>query len=167
METLFENTHIRNKELAKEMYGYYYFRRPLLLICYLMIVLSLVGNIFLAIYTDRYSLFIFLFAPIYLLLRYFGYRYQVNMMVKRQLEAYGKEIVFTTTVTCEDIQLNVSTGEVTKLKYSNIKKGIQTTNLIILHTKANLGYIFSKNGFTKGTKDDFILFLREKGIKIR
>ena len=41
-----------------------------------------------------------------------------------------------------------------------------TKNLILLHSKAKLIYIFRKDTFTKGTKNDFIAFLKDKGVKI-
>ena len=43
----------------------------------------------------------------------------------------------------------------------------QTKNLILLKSRANLIYILRKDTFTKGTKDDFIAFLRSKGIKVK
>lgn len=43
----------------------------------------------------------------------------------------------------------------------------KTKNLILLQSKASLIYIFRKDTFTKGTTDDFVIFLRSKGIKIK
>ena len=45
METLFENSYVRNKELAKEIYRYYYFQRKWLIVCYVLLLLSFLGNI--------------------------------------------------------------------------------------------------------------------------
>lgn len=48
-----------------------------------------------------------------------------------------------------------------------IVKAVQTENLILLRSKANLIYIFRKDTFIKGTHEEFIMFLRGKGIKIK
>ena len=33
--------------------------------------------------------------------------------------------------------------------------------------KAKMFYVFAKDGFTKGSKEDFVAFLQTKGIKIK
>ena len=88
-------------------------------------------------------------------------------MVKRDSEFHGKEISIETIVTNEYIQNTASTGAVNKLEYDKIKNVAQTKNLILLRSKANLIYIFRKDTFAKGNKEDFADFLRSKGIKIK
>ncbi len=39
IEILFENSFVRNKEMAKEMYRYLYYRRPLYIICNTLMLL--------------------------------------------------------------------------------------------------------------------------------
>ena len=39
--------------------------------------------------------------------------------------------------------------------------------MILLHSEANLIYIFRKDSFVKENKDDFIAFLKSKGIIVR
>ena len=87
-------------------------------------------------------------------------------MVKRDIEVHGKEISVETIVTDDFIQNKASTGAVNKLELNRIKNAAQTKNLILLRSKANLIFIFRKDTFTKGSKDDFIAFLKTKGIKV-
>ncbi len=88
-------------------------------------------------------------------------------MVNRDSEVHGKEISVETIVTNEYIQNTASTGAVNKLEYDKIRNSVQTKNLILLQSKANLIYIFRKDSFTKGDIESFIRFLNGKGVKIK
>lgn len=167
MDVLFENTHVRTKELAKEIYGYFYFRRKLYIFGWIVCGLSFVTNLVCAIFGDSYSTTIFILAPFIVLLPLYAYLRQVNIMVKRDKEVHGKEIEVTTVVTDEFIQQTASTGSVNKITFDNIKVVIQTKNLILLRSKANLLYIFRKDTFIVGDKSEFISFLKNKGIKVK
>ena len=167
MEILFENSYVRNKELAKEIYRYYYFRRKWLVVCYALLLLSFLGNILISIVEKTYNWGVFIFVPLYFLFQFYCYFRQVNTMVKRDSEVHGKEISVETIVTNEYIQNTASTGAVNKLEYDKIRNSVQTKNLILLRSKANLIYIFRKDTFTKGNKEDFAHFLRSKGVKIK
>lgn len=165
MEILFENSYVRNKKLAKEIYRYYYFQRKLLVVCYALISFSFFVNILLVVFEKTYNWGILIFAPCIFLLQLYCYFRQVNTMVKRDSEIHGKEITVETIVTNEYIQNTSSTGAVNKLEYDKIRSVVQTKNLILLRSKANLIYIFRKDTFSKGTRDEFIAFLASKGIK--
>ena len=167
MEILFENSYVRNKELAKEIYRYYYFQRKWLVVCYALLLLSFLSNIFISIFEKTYNWGIFIFVPLFLLFQLYCYFRQVNTMVKRDSEVHGKEISVETIVTNEYIQNTASTGAVNKLEYDKIRNSVQTKNLILLRSKANLIYIFRKDAFTKGDTESFIKFLNGKGIKIK
>ena len=45
MNILFENSYIRNKDLAKEMYGYIFFRRNYLFVAYIVLLISFIINL--------------------------------------------------------------------------------------------------------------------------
>ena len=167
MEILFENSYIRNKELAKEIYRYYYFQRKVLVVCYALLLLSFLSNIFISIFEKTYNLGVFIFVPLFFIFQFYCYFRQVNTMVKRDNEVHGKEIFVETIVTNEYIQNTASTGAVNKLEYNKIRNSVQTKNLILLRSKANLIYIFRKDTFTKGDKESFIRFLNNKGVKIK
>ncbi|MBE6789351.1 MAG: YcxB family protein [Ruminococcaceae bacterium] len=167
MEVLFENSYVRNKQLAKEIYCYYYFQRKWLVVCYVLVSISFIVNLLGAIFKYSYNLTSLVYAPLLFLFMFYCYFRRVNASVKQDNELYGKEVSFTTIVTDEYIQNTASTGAVNKFEYNDIKSAAQTKNLILLRSKTNLIYIFRKDTFTKGSKEEFIMFLREKGIKIK
>lgn len=167
MEILFENNYTRNKELAKEIYSYYYFKRKGLVFLYVIFAFCLVFNVILGTIYDGGNLDIVNFLLFFYVFQFLCYRYQVNTMCKRDMECHGKEIYVETVVTDSFIQNTASTGSVNKLDYCNVRNAVQTKNLILLRSKANLIYIFRKDTFTKGTPDEFISFLKSKGIKVK
>ena len=167
MDTLFENSFVRDKQLAKEIYGYYYFQRKWRIVCYVVIILSFLGNVWFAINGNTLSWSVVVFVPLFILLQIYGYFRNVSTMVKRDMEVHGKAITVETVVTDAYIQQTASTGAVNKLEYDSVKKVTRTKNLIMLHSKARLIYIFRKDTFQKGTADEFITFLKGKGIKIK
>ena len=167
MEILFENSYVRNKELAKEIYRYYHFQRKPLVVCHIIILLSLVANLLAVIFDEKHNLGIIVFSLFYFFARLFSYYNQVNAMVKRDNEMYGKEITVETIVTDEFIQNTASTGSVNKIEYDKIRSAAQTKNLILLRSKANLIYIFRKDTFTKTNAQMFVAFLKSKGIKVK
>lgn len=167
MEILFENCYVRNRALAKEIYRYYYFRRKVVVACNALLLLSFLINLLILIFEHTCNWGIFIFVPLFLVFQIYCYYRQVNLMVKRDDEVHGKEVSVKTIVTNDYIQSTASTGAVIDLKYDKIKNSVQTKNLILLRTRTNLFYIFRKDTFTKGSKDDFIAFLTGKGIKVK
>jgi hypothetical protein len=87
-------------------------------------------------------------------------------VLKRDRELFDGEISISTVVTDQYLESIAPDGTV-KLSFDKIKKARQTKNLILLHTKTNLTFIFRKDGFTQGSVDEFKAFIRSKGIKIK
>ncbi len=166
MEILFENVYTRNKELAKEIYRYYYFQRKPLVVVYVLLGLSFLINILLLFFGDA-NLGVFVLVPFVFCIQALAYFRQVTTQVKRDIEVHGKEITVSTVVTDAYIQNTASTGTVNKVEYQNIKYAVLTKNYIFLHSKANLIYVFHKDSFTVGSKTAFLQFLQSKGIKIK
>ena len=167
MEILFKNTIVRNKEMAKEIYRFYYFKRKILVLCYVLLAISFLANLASAIMNQPYSIVVFVIVPLFVALQFFCYFSQVNAVIKRDLEAHGKEIEVETVVTQDYIEYTTSTGSVSRVEYDKFKTAIITKNLILLHSKANMIYMFRKDAFEIGTKEEFISFLKSKGIKIK
>ena len=167
MEILFKNSYTRNKELAKEIYRLYYFKRKWLLVFYVLFGASLLINIVSAVSGYSYNVSVFVFVPLFIAFQFYCYFRQVNTMVKRDNEVHGKEIVVETIVTDAFIQNTASTGSVNQIEYQKIKSAMQTKNLILLRSQANLIYIFRKDTFEIGTKQEFIAFLKTKGIIVK
>ena len=166
MEVLFENSYVRDEKLIKEIYRHEYFRRKLLIIFDIVVILCLLSNILILVIEKTCYWGVFILAPLYFLYKFFCYWRQVRIIIKRDQEVHGKEISVNTIVTNAYIQNTASTGTVNKLEYENIRNAVQTKNLIFLRSKANLIYIFRKDTFSKGTGEEFIIFLKSKGVKV-
>jgi hypothetical protein len=167
MEIMFKNTIVRNKEMVKEIYRFYYFKRKIVILCHVLFAISLLANVALAIMGKSYSTFVFVAVPLFVALQFFCYFRQVNVVINRDLEVHGKEIEVETVVTQDYIEYTTSTGSVSRVEYDKFKTAIITKNLILLHSKANMIYMFRKDAFEIGTKEEFISFLKSKGIKIK
>ncbi len=167
MDILFENSYIRNKELAKELYGYIYFCRNYIFVAYIVLLISFIINLILLITTGSANWFVFIFVPVFLLLRLFTYLQAIKLMLKRDSEVCGGLFEVKSIVTEDFIEYTSTTGGVNRLEYNKIKKCNQTKNLILLQSDAKLIYVFPKNGFSVGTPEGFLIFLRNKGIKVK
>lgn len=169
MEPLFENNYTRDKNLAKEMYQHIFFKRPLNMVLNGLLLLVFVVNLSIAIGTNDWSNGLYLIIiPVFFGYEVFTYYRAVNTMVKRDLEVnQGQKIEIVVTVSEEGLQQKASTGGESQLAYADIKKTMQTKNLILLQSEANLLYILRKDTFTKGNAKEFVAFLQGKGVKIK
>lgn len=167
METLFENSYIRNKAFVKEFYRYYYFEKSSVMIAYSVILLSFLISIFLAVFCGIYNWFVFSVVPLLFLFQLYRYFYQVNIILKRDRELAEEDITVHVAATEDFIQNTTSLGAVGRLGYDKIKVVEQTKNLILLYSKEESVFIFAKNSFEKGTKEEFIAFLKAKGIRVK
>ncbi len=166
MDILFKNTHTRTKELTKEMYRYFYFQRTSTIVVFVLLSLSFLANAVSGILGYSYSIVVLVGVPLLILSRIFFCAYQVNTMRKRDREMSEQDIEVETMVTNEYVQ-NTALGSTAKIGLDKIKYATRTKNLILLHTKANLIYIFRKDTFTVGSYDQFMAFLKSKGIKVK
>ena len=167
MEVLFENSYVRDKKFAKDIYKYLYFHRVSIIVSYVFLSLIFCANILLWIFEEYYNLFVLVLVPSLFAFRLYSYFRSVKLMVKRDSEVHGKEVTVESVVTGEGIQSSVSTGSVSTLAIGNIKKAVNTKKFILLHTEAKMIHIFPKDTFTKGNAEDFIKFLKDKGIKVK
>ena len=170
METRFENKYIRDKQTAKDVYGYWYFKRPIMIACYVVLgiwaaIYSLGAILTPGFASDNFIVAFVVIASMSIVL--FAYYNQVNGMVKRDMElARGREILCKSTVTDSEIIFSNFGNEVA-ISIDNVKYAFVTNQYIALVTKAKLMCMFKKDGFTVGDADSFIAFLREKGIKVK
>ncbi len=167
METLFENKHVRTKEVLKEFYRHYFFGRTVTIICYGILLVVLLLNIILALLGRGYSVWVMVFVPLFIGLQIFNYYRALNIAAKRDKEVGGGEISVETLVFDDHIQSTSSNGAVNKLGYGSIKSVTATKNLIFITSEARMIYILRKDGFTKGTYEAFMGFLINKGIKVK
>ena len=165
MEIVFENNYTRNKDTAKELYRYLYFQKPLFIVLDIFLAFTFVINVVYIFIGEAYNLSILIGNPIVFILQTFLYFSHINAMVKRDRELCKNGITIHTIVTNDYVQSTSSLGDVNTLEYSNIQHVAQTKHLLLLFTKAKLIYILKKDAFTKGNGEDFLAFLKEKGIK--
>ena len=170
METLFENEFARDEGTAKEIYRYWYFKKPLLVVVYIYLgiyALSCILGFIIDFQSAKESMPIFVMVIFFLSFMLISYRSQVKAMIQRDKEISGGEPLCC-KISVTEQQMTLSTLENrTPISIDNLKSAFVTNNYIVVVTKARLMFILKKDGFTLGDCDGFIAFLREKGIKIR
>lgn len=167
MEVLFENKYTRDKEWAKDIYGYIYFRRPMMIVLSIIFLLYLligIYNLMIACAVDWFYIF---FPVAWYAYIAFSYRRIARTVINRDLEMHGKAIEVTVTVSEDVIKQTQSTGSEFQLNYGGIKRAVQTKKYVYLWSKTNMLYSLKKESFSLGSTDDFIFFLKNKGIKVK
>ncbi len=167
MEILFQNSYEKSEELIKEVYRYLHFKRKFRVVLNVIIIVCLLVNVLSAIFYGEFYWWAFIYAFFVWAYQIFCYFSQVRTVLRRDEELNGEELFVETIVTNDFIQNKASNGAVNELEYCKVKSAAQTKNLILLRSRANLIYIFRKDSFTKGTKEEFLAFLKEKGIRIK
>ncbi len=170
MEIRFKNKYIRDKSTAKNIYGYWFFKRPIIIVVYVLIFLNALSCTLGFVFdpegaSELVAPFAFLvFSCALIITSYFS---QIKTMVKRDEEmAGGRELICETRVTDSEITTE-SLGNESTLGLEGIRYAFVTSEYIILVTKAKRMFIFKKDGFTVGDSESFIAFLRENSIKVK
>ena len=70
------------------------------------------------------------------------------------------------TVTNDYIRMVSSAGLDRQFGYDAITGVFQTKKLIFIRSNDNLAYFIRKDSFEIGTKEDFLLFLKSKGVPV-
>ena len=166
MDILFENKHTRDREWSREIFRYFYFKKPMMVLFDVVFVLYFLYGIYSSIISKTIYWVIIITPIVWFLVVIFLYVRNRDVHFERNLEMHGKEIEVTVTVTDKTVSQSLSTGSEVHLDYSNIKKAVQTKDYIFLITKTNLLYSFKKDSFTVGNADDFLAFLKNKGVKV-
>ena len=170
MENRFENKYVRNESTAKEIYKYWFFKRPLSIAIYVILgyySLSCILGLAVDFQAAKDTLPILAMIAFYVAVMIISYRAQVKMMINRDREmAHGEELVYEIGVNDTEITLCAREGR-SSILIGNLKYAFVTKNYIAVITKAKLMIILKKDSFTVGDCDGFITFLCEKGIKIR
>lgn len=166
MEPKFENRHKIDKPFLKELYFYQIFLSPSALILTAILAAALLLLAFSGGGSFR------IVGPLYLLLfiglRVYRYFRTVKSYEKRYLEVgEGTEVENTTLVYEEYLHLSTSNGGNNKLPLNRIKNSFSTKNYYFLRSESKLCYAFKKDGFTKGSLEEMIAFLKGKGLKVK
>lgn len=167
MDPLFKNSYVRDRQMAKELYRFFYFKRTIYIVCDIVLGLYFIHNLFLSIYYWEFLNLGLILPPLLYAFRVFMYCFNIKVLLKRDLEIHGKEPTLELTVTNEGVQHAIFGHSQFTLDFSKIKRAFCTKNYIFLHTKANLVCAFKKNGFSIGQEAEFIELLKSKGIRVR
>ena len=166
MESLFETSYVRTKEMVKETSFSYFFKGRRGLIAWgLPAALAIASIINFVLGIDEFPWGV-LFSVLFIVYYIMCYINHTKLVIKRDLESTGKEIAVYSFITENFIYNTSSTGSQTRLSFYDIKYGSKTENYILLISNTNSIYSFRKDGFTKGDYHQFLVFLRNKGIKI-
>ena len=135
MEILFKNSYIKNREWAKDVFGYINFRRPLIIVFDIYFFLCIVLGIVNIILAKNINVYLFILPIVWIFFQVFIYIKNVNITLKRDLEMHGKPIEVTAIVTDEDITMVQSTGSEIHLNYADVKKYFKRRNTYICKQK--------------------------------
>ena len=142
METLFENSYIKNREWAKDVFGYINFRRPLIIVFDIYFFLCIVLGIVDIIVDKNINVYLFILPIFWIFLQVFIYFKNVNVTLKRDLETHGKPVEVTVIVTDENITTVQSTGSEIHLNYADVKKSISNEEIHIFANKSQFALFF-------------------------
>ena len=170
METKIEGGYTRDERFAKEFFSYYSYKTPagiaVTVICIAAIAVGLI-NIIAA---QEYLSFISVALGIFLLiLRCVRVKRTAKIMLDRDKEGnHGNYVVLQNLVTENCIVVKTSLNEA-GLEYdmSCIVKVQRSRNYVYLTTKSRLAIVFDVKEFSKGTLEELIELMRDRGAKIK
>ena len=167
-EILFVNEYSRTKDTLKEAYQYWYFRRPLAVSLYAIVVLNILMQTYFFFndyYVDPMNVVLTLVIGILFASLYF---IQLHSSVKKDNQlCHNSEMKAQIVVTSDRFYSGTVESEY-YIDFTSVNYAFETKNYIVLVMKTTrLMLIFHKEGFTTGNFDAFCEFLREKGIKIK
>lgn len=170
MDILFENHYERTPEIHKQLLQYLHFKRaPFIIFAIIFSISFLVNLLALILWGDVYNIAVLIVVPLYFLLVFVRYRRTLKLSVKRDQEEFGHSpLEIRSIVYPHQFQYTSrKTLEPFTIPFTSIKKAFTTKDLIVLQSDAKLLYVFHKNGFAKGSEQEFISFLKLLGIKCR
>ncbi len=173
MEILFENQYVRTKEFFKTFYTYLYFKRPRAIVFHVYIVMSVLLILSYLLFSERmrseyeFGIYLSLMPILYIVYvcRYYRVR---KLSYLRDLEIdNGEPVEASISVTANGIDcIHAKSETATHVDLAKIKKIYNTKHYIYIMTGTKLIYPLKKDGFTKGTTEEFLAFLRGKGFKV-
>lgn len=165
METLFENRYTRDRSVFEEFFGYSYFKTPYAIVCYAVLAICLVLSLTFFTANPYYVAIVALWDIVFFGTRVFFYNSQVNAALKQDREMHGPNVDVEIVVTEEGIRTGFPDSNSAMLEFKNVSKVIKTKNLILVRSKAGIVHLFPKDSFTKGTAEEFLEYLKSRGIK--
>jgi hypothetical protein len=170
METKIESTYVRDEKFAKEYFSYHSYKRPSGIILTVLSILAIISGAGTFFTSQKYlSLIGIVFGIYMLILRVIRVKNNIKIYLERDKESnHGSFVSVQNLVTENSIVVKSSLNE-TGIEYemSCIEKAYRSKNYIYLITKAKLAIVFDINKFSKGTPEELVQFIRQKGIKIK
>ena len=168
MEILFKNTFVKTEKWVKELNKRTLLKNLLWILFHLLCFFILCWDLYKLLFLHKIDILLLLFVPIWwLFIVLMAYFKSSKVTIKRNKEIYGDNLEVISEVTNDSIKQISSNGAQIHIFYDSIKKVCLTKNYILLHSKANLLYTLSKNGFSVGNEEEFLKFLKNKGIKVK
>ena len=170
MEPKIECTYVRDEKFAKEYFSYHYYRRPSGVIITVICILALVSGFMNVFAYKNYLAIIGIVLGIYLLVfRAIRVKNFIKLSLARDKESNHGNFVSVHNLVTENSIIVKSSSNETGAEYdlSCIEKAYRSKNYIYLITKAKLAIVFDINNFSKGTPEELVEFIRQKGIKIK
>ena len=158
METQFEIHSCLGKKHYVEYYRYIWRKRITAVVIFAVLGAALLAVHFL---TDNYHLFAGIWGIAYAIWLYFRPWMVAGKKVRIEAENDGTETVESVTKFGDEIL--DETKHLTARVYYNELKAIHISNhVIVLQDNRKMDLILDKNGFTKGTFEEFLPFIQEK-----
>lgn len=168
MESIFENQYTVSKDFYNEFFTYSYFKKPPLLFLNLLLAVGFIGEVVFLITGHRNNSINFIvIVPLFWAINLIRFLRAKKNSIGSDFETNnGKPHEVKYIVTNEGINCySITTGADIKIAFSLIKKAYITKNYYVLITPSKQCWIFKKDGFTKGSPNDFLPFLASKGIR--
>ena len=165
MEPLFENRHIRDEAMFREFFRRTQLLSPVYILSYLCCGYLLFNFVFVWIAFGYFEPYLPLFATGLLGFYWLLYRRNIKLTMNRELEMSNGKPLEQRLVVTENCFIGYAPTSSMEIPFDNVKKVRQSKNLILVCTKAKQAFVFPKATFTKGTPEEFLAFLKSKGIK--
>lgn len=161
MEILFENSYTFDENIAREYMRYSFFRSARL---YVIVAMYLIITAMLMLIRrfDYAAIFAVLFA-VWIVISISSYRQGIRRMVRKNIEVSGGEpypVFFDFAEECFFSNNSVS-GSI-PIRYSELKRVRESKKAIMLVGRGGTRYALDKSGFTKGSIEDFMRFIKRK-----
>lgn len=168
---MFENSYICTKKFYKEYYRGIYFKKPIMIILNIILIISFVINMLSIIFPQLSSIDNYIIqtsiasALIIICIEIYAYNKNVYLSYNKDLERNkGNAIEIKMVITEDSIDIINDIGRNTNIEFKNIEKVIKTKNYYILVSKAKLGISVKKDSFVKGTLKEFEELLKQKKL---
>ena len=166
MDFLAENKFVRDEALTKEYCRRVWYKGAAGVCCYVAMAFFLAAFV-ISLFGDYVAWYFVVGAAILPLFQWFGYRSQVKTMLQQGslLNGGGFSVAHVGITQNGIVDISPDIARNIEIPFSKVKRVKQTKHLLLLYTEGSLCFLLHKYSFNKGTYQDFLNFLAQKGIK--